>query len=299
MKVMIKAAMPWRRLLGQRVVRRHVQGVDLYMPWAHLLPDFAKARPWYGQNLVDLAGLLGEAGGEPLLFMDIGANIGDSTVQILHRVDGRALCVEGDPYWAVYLHRNVDGDTRVVVEEALLTPEEMQGDVHAVRSAGTTTFREGKADKPALPFVSVDALRAKHPDFDRLRLVKSDTDGFDPALVAAVATTWRDAGPVLFFEFDPILARGVGNDDPHAVWKVLADLGYSRAAVWDNTGDPLGYLDMADVPAAAAALEPRPMEHGFQFWDIALCRGDDAVALAALEKLMPQRYDLAKLAAGR
>ena len=76
------------------------------------------------------------------------------------------------------------------------------------------------------------ALRAKHPKFDRLRLVKSDTDGFDPVLVVAAAETWSDVAPVLFFEFDPTLARRAGNSDPNTMWDKLGRLGYSRLAVW-------------------------------------------------------------------
>jgi len=290
----VRVNMPWRRLLKDRPVRRRVQGVDLVLPWGHRLPDFARLRPSYGQNLVELARALAQRAAPaagPMQVLDIGANVGDSAKQILAAVDARALCVEGDPYWARYLHRNLDHDGRATIEEALLTPDDTpRSSATPVRAGGTTHFVE--AEEPgSLPMVSVRALRDAHPDFRALRLVKSDTDGFDTQLVPAVAQAWSDAGPVLFFEFDPVLTRTVAGVDPMTVWTRLADLGYTRLAVWDNTGDPLGQLSMEEAPRESLFLEPRPAHLGYDFWDVAVCRETDPDARAAFDALMPREYD--------
>jgi hypothetical protein len=96
---------------------------------------------------------------------------------------------------------------------------------------------------------------------------------------------------VLFFEFDPPLARGVGNDDPHTVWRDLAALDYDRVAIWDNTGDPLGQLGLDQAAEEAARLEPPPIPLGYHFWDVAACRSDDRAAMEAFEELMPEPFD--------
>jgi FkbM family methyltransferase len=295
-RVLLRTSLPWRRAFGDRTVRRVVQGVPLYLPWSHLLPDYARARPTYGQNLVELAAGLARRDTDPdpdgLVMLDIGANIGDSAVQVLHRVRGRVLCVEADPYWCAYLHRNVDGDERIEVEEVLLTADaDEQHEVRAVRAGGTTRYVAEHAAPGAPPTLPVRALRAAHPRFERLRLIKSDTDGFDTRLVVAAARVWRDSAPVLFFEFDPLLTREVAGEEPNAVWAALAELGYEHVAVWDNTGDPLGRLPLAEAREAARSLEPRPVGLGYHFWDVAVCRGDDAAALATLEDLVPTAFD--------
>ena len=298
-RVYFNSMLPWRRALANRTVHRTVQGVDLYLPWSHMLPDYARMNPYYGQNLVELAAALrirSEDDAGPLQVLDVGANIGDSALQIIDRTDARVLCVEGDPYWATYLHRNVDGKDRIVVEEALLTASEGEwGSSTPVREGGTTHFVQDahrQEGKPSLPFVSAPSLRAKHPDFDRVRLVKSDTDGFDPVLVPAIASAWADSTPVLFFEFDPTLARAADARDPNALWAALADLGYTRLAIWDNTGDPLGQLEVSDATEQARTLEPKPVEHGYHFWDVAAAHGDDAVGLAVLDQLVPQPFSV-------
>ena len=285
---------PWRRFMPNRTVRRHVQGVDLYLPWSHLLPDYAKSRPTYGQNLVDLAAGLAaglEAGSGPLKVLDVGANIGDSALQIMHRTGAEVLCVEGDPYWAEYLRKNVGDNKHAYIAEALLTPAEGEWDSSTpVRVGGTTKFVQ--ADGGAMPRLSVTKLRELHPEFDDLRLVKSDTDGFDAMLVPAVAEVWKDAGPVLFFEFDPILTREADKRDPNALWGQLEALGYTKLIIWDNGGDPLGQLPIGDAAVQAKSLEPRPVGLGYYFWDVAACRGDDAAAVAVFDKLVPQAYDV-------
>ena len=287
-------SVPWRRAFPERTVRRNVQGVEMLLPWSHPLPDYARSRPTYGQNLIELAARLAVAGGPgtaPLQVLDVGANIGDSAKQILARTEARVLCVEGDPYWVRYLHMNVDGIPQVSVEEALLGDEEAAShDVSAVRAGGTTRFVEGH-NADALPVISAATLRARHPDFAQVRLVKCDTDGWDPQLVPAIAEAWRDVHPVLFFEFDPTMAREVGIEKPNDMWAQLAELGYGPVAVWDNGADPLGRFDIADALTYTAGLEPRPVHLGYHFWDVAMCHSDDAAGQAVLDAFFTEPFD--------
>jgi FkbM family methyltransferase len=277
-------------------VRRSVQGVELFMPWSHVLPDYARARPSYGQNLIELAAAVAHrqpADAGPLRVLDIGANIGDSAIQILNRIDARVLCVEGDPYWTRYLKLNVGSDPRVSIEEVLLLAEDNAGaSLGPVRHLGTTTFVPRDGGDSAAPELSVNQLRGRQPDFSDVRLIKSDTDGFDPALVPAAAREWESSSPVLFFEFDPILARQAGNDDPQRIWADLAACGYAHLAIWDNTGDPLGRLGVDQVAEHALRIAPPPSEFGYQFWDVAACRADDHAALAAFDDVMAVPFNI-------
>jgi FkbM family methyltransferase len=288
---MLRTSGPWRRLFADRTVRRRVQGVDLYMPWSHVLPDYARARDYYGQNLPELSRGLARRLGGPFKLVDVGANVGDSALQVLSRVDGEALCVEGDPYWARFLEMNVAGDPRISVELALLTATDGDhAELQAVRGHGTTRFEPAASVADGSAQVSVDALRSRHPRFADARLIKSDTDGFDPLLVPPLARAWADSTPVLFFEFDPAGAREVTGQDPNALWDRLAELGYEQLVVWDNTGDALGRLTIDAAPEAAAALESG-LGLGYDFWDVAACRSDDADARAAFDELVTAPFD--------
>ena len=221
----------------------------------------------------------------PVTVLDVGANVGDLTLQILHATDAQILCVEADPYFLEYLHLNVDDDPRVAVVEALLTPDPTTEATTAVRTGGTTRFAEGDVGD-ALPTVTPDALREDYPSFANLRLVKSDTDGYDVALVPAIAEAWGGAHPVLFFEYDHRLSRIAGND-PLAVWPRLAKLGYRDVAVWGNGGEPLGRTTVDDIGARTAPLEEKVGIRAQTYWDVAVVHQDDGAGLAAVEALVP------------
>lgn len=274
-----------------RKVVREVQGVRMVLPWPHRLPDYAGDGP-YGQNLVQLAAALARESGpeSPVTVLDVGANVGDSALQILHATDAQILCVEADPYFLEYLHLNVDEDPRVAVVEALLTPNPQTEATTAVRTGGTTRFAEGEVGD-ALPTITPEALREKYPSFSDLRLIKSDTDGYDVELVPAIAEAWGGARPVLFFEYDHRLSRLAGND-PLAVWPRLAKLGYRDVAVWGNGGDALGRTTVDDIAERTAPLEERVGIRAQTYWDVAVVHQDDAAGLAAVEQLVPSAQRL-------
>lgn len=269
-----------------RPVVREVQGVTLVLPWSHRLPDYAHWGPSYGQNLVELARLVA-ASSAPLTVLDVGANVGDSTVQILNAADGKVLCIEADPAYLEFLHRNVDADDRVAVVEALLAVDDDQAARTAVRTGGTTRFAEG-GDADAMPMVSPAQLRADFPDFDKLRLVKSDTDGYDVVLVPAIAEAWADVHPILFFEYDPYLTRIAGHD-PVEVWTRLEALGYRDVAVWDNGAAPLGRTTTAAAGGQGAVLDVpgNQRNRGRTYWDVAVVHVDDHAGQAAIQQLVP------------
>lgn len=281
----VRAHLGWwvRDRFPNRKVVREVQGVKMVLPWPHRLPDYAGDGP-YGQNLVQLAAALSTSSA-PVTVLDVGANVGDSALQILDATDAQILCVEADPYFLEYLHLNVDDDSRVAVVEALLTPDPSTEATTAVRTGGTTRFAEGEVGD-ALPTITPEALREKYPSFSDLRLIKSDTDGYDVELVPAITEAWGGTRPVLFFEYDHRLSRLAGND-PLAVWPRLEKLGYHDVAVWDNGGRPLGRTTVDEIGGLTAPLEERVGVKAQNYWDVAVVHEDDAAGLVAIEQLVP------------
>jgi FkbM family methyltransferase len=263
---------------------RDVQGVLLAMPWSHRLPDYARLFPTYGQNLVDLAVRLGEID-KPLGVIDVGANIGDSAVQILAKVDARVLCVEADPEYLPYLERNVGSDNRCVIEFGLLVADTAEASaLGAVRKGGTTRFAQDGAGGAAAA-LAVAELPVRHPELPPIRLVKSDTDGYDTTLIPPLARAYAESRPVLFFEYDHRLTRKAGKPDPAAVWAELWDDGYSYVGIWDNFGKPIEVLPIDEAPTRAAVLDKPVTDRGYHYWDVAVVHADDDAGMVALDQL--------------
>lgn len=273
-----------RHWFGTRTVIRDVQGVSLAMPWYHRLPDYARLFPTYGQNLIDLAVGLAETD-KPLGVIDVGANIGDSARQLLAKVDARILCIEGDPEYLPYLERNVGSDDRCVIKFGLLLTDAAKASgLGAVRKGGDTRFAQGGTGGAAAALTVAD-LRNRHPELPPIRLVKSDTEGYDTILVPALARAYADTRPLLFFEYYPELIRMAGVPDPTVVWGELQTAGYSYVGIWDNFGRPVQALPIDEVPATAAVLDRRYAERGYHYWDVAVVHADDRAGRAVLDRL--------------
>jgi FkbM family methyltransferase len=283
-----------RDVWPSRAVTREVQGVSMSLPWVHRLPDYTAAPgSVYGQNLVRLAALLHTAE-EPLHVLDVGANVGDSALQVLAGTPGaRVLCVEADDFYLPFLRRNTAA-VPVVVEAALLLTEAAAPGAAALRPVrrwGTTTF--AAADAPGrTATVTVAELVARHADFATIRLVKSDTDGYDVLLVPALARAYAANRPVLFFEYDLRQTRAAGLD-PVPVWDELTELGYAEVAIWSNGGQPLARLPIATMRAAVEELDAREAveaaagQRQTAYWDVAVVHADDEPGLAAVRELVP------------
>ena len=266
-----------RRVFPNRRVRRSVQGVTVTLPWSHRLPDYAEALPDYGQNLVAIARILGGIESpKRMSIIDVGANVGDSALQILNAVDADVICVEGDPYWLPFLRENTSRDPRVHIVHAMLLPSLPDGPkrFNAVRANGTTRFVPGGA-KDTGSTTTAESLRASLFDLAPMRLIKSDTDGFDVRLLPDLARAYADTVPVLFFEFDPPLARETGDRNPERIWGELIALGYERCVVWDNFGGLLGSWSTVELPKVAAVLEYSFEKRGYHYWDVAAIHTDD------------------------
>lgn len=262
------------RRLPDGPVRRRVQGVELLMPRRHLLPVFARPGSPYGQNLVDLARGLGSD--EPLCFLDVGANIGDSTRQVLDAVPGSAVCVEPDPEWLPYLEHNVADLGAVEIERSILLGEGADTSLVVVHeSDGSSRLARAEAgDAPES--ISTDELLRRHPMLTEVRLVKTDTDGYDVMLTPELARTFSGSHPVIFLEFDPRqTALATPELDPVAVWTRLEELGYTHALVWDNGGRVLWRGPVSELPARSAVFDQPARERGFSYWDVAVAHRED------------------------
>lgn len=273
-------------------VTRTIRGVDMVLPRRHVLPHLTYPGSPYAVNLVDLAAKLNEAEGS-VTVLDVGANVGDSALLILGVTPTASIvCVEPDPAWLDYLELNAAGRPNVAVEASVLLADE--GEVSETltmvhHAEGTSQVERGGAGDE-VSGISVSELVRRHPQLESVRLVKSDTDGWDVPLVPVMARALAATKPVLFFEFDPRPTRIIAPDvDPNSIWPRLADLGYDQAVVWDNGGNLLGASTINELASKSAVLDGAAEDRGYGFWDVAAAHRDDASGVAVLADLAAGR----------
>lgn len=272
--------------LPDKAVRRTIRGVEMTLPRRHGLPHFARPGSPYAENLVDLARLIAEKEGT-VCVLDVGANVGDSALFVLDQAPASVVCVEPDPQWQSYLETNVGALDNVVVEPSVLVaPEAADVSLAIVHQDVGTSQVQQSADGTGLPTITTDELLVRFPELADVRLVKSDTDGYDVMLVPALARTFLPSKPVLFFEFDPRpTALATPDLVPNDIWATLVDLGYESAVIWDNGGSLIGPAPTAELEERSAVLELTPEARGYGFWDVAVAHKDDPVGLHVLAQL--------------
>ena len=271
-------------LLDRISVKRAVQGVQLWMPLSHKLPYYTHLFPDYGQNLVELVDEMSRESPYRFQILDVGANIGDSALQVLMRARVDVTCLEGDPFWQRYLRRNVGDRPDVQVIDAILSASPLDRALALRRADGTTQMLPGSRAMTRRHDLLMVADLADHLTLQSpVRLLKSDTDGWDTSLIPALAEAFAATTPVLFFEFDPRLAEMTGSPT-RSFWAELESRGYDLCVVWDNFGRLLGVADTRLLHAR----ERLPIGAGADsfYWDVGAAHRDDPVGIRCLKALV-------------
>lgn len=224
---------------------RRLTSVDefcLLMDPDHALSRYGASFRAYDRPIRSIGLALRRSHGRRIRVIDVGANIGDTTVALVVATGADVLAIEGDPKYLATLRTNMSalGD-RVTVYDDFVT----SGGAAFARSSGTgRPLDEHEGSIAGGPNIETRALRQALTEvgWDSADLFKSDTDGHHFELIgAALEFPWREK-PVLFFEFDPSLdtcgaAAGLAVID-HAISK-----GYRRWYVWDNFGNFIAQVD--------------------------------------------------------
>jgi FkbM family methyltransferase len=219
------------------VIDHELGGKKVKMNLSYNLPILLKDRPYYNSCLPRLSRFVRERQGR-LVFIDIGANIGDTAILISEVVpDGRYLCVEASDFYYRTLEENtkiIKGITPVKVlcdenESQAKVSLDVIGDSAVVSKTGGSEMRT----------TTIDRLVSEHPDFKNTNILKIDTDGYDFRIIRGAAALIDTAKPVLFFEFSPNHLIDAG-EDPVSIFPYLAGKGYADMLLYDR----FGYLYM-------------------------------------------------------
>ena len=190
----------------------------LNFPPDHILPKIQQANRAYDTLHGDLIAAVAEHSPKGV-FVDIGANVGDTAAMLATHADNPVLCVDGNVSFAPYLRQNIKKIGRqvqaivgFVVTEKEPSPPNMEGRV---------MLREVLAKARAMG--------------EEICLVKTDTDGHDALIVDEVIT---ETDAVVFFECDVISQVDQANSPWPSLFERLDERGYS-AVIFDNHGLPM------------------------------------------------------------
>jgi FkbM family methyltransferase len=230
-----------RRRLNQssgRPVWHPIGDLSIELPAEHLLPQYQAVHPHYDRFLPKLAAALGAGD----VVIDVGANCGDTLAAMRQAHRGlEFICVEPDDGFFAYLERNT----------ARLLEAAPGGRIHLVKSlagqqtgpvvlsggGGTRTAAAGDSGTGAglASRTLDDIVFALGEDVARrVRLLKSDVDGWDHDVLDSATRLLQQVHPLLFFECQPVTeAQHLGT--LHTLRR-LSEAGYRHFFMFDNYG---------------------------------------------------------------
>lgn len=179
------------------------------------------------------------------VFIDIGANIGDTAAFFATYAANPILCVEGSPTYTAYLRANLrhfGGQVRLI-EKFVRTESLAMLKLGYTEETGTGYLSSGSHDYALADeqFIGTLDLLKEASSLGSVSLVKTDTDGFDGYIVTDVLAA-IDA-PV-FFECETTkILPDIPSPWPN-VFEVLEQKGFSLI-VFDNSGLPMLLADSA------------------------------------------------------
>jgi FkbM family methyltransferase len=263
----------WYLKRGNIVISYRLDGKSVTLPWSHSLPGILLRYPSYSFNTARIGSHVLRRY-PSMTFLDVGANVGDTV--IIQRSMGRypILCIEGDPFFFELLIKNTAQEedvhcVRTFVGEA---EETIQGHMQMTGTTGNVSQEEGAG---TLVLRTIDGILKEYPAFNSVRMLKIDTDGFDFKILRGANELLERAKPVLFFEYDPYFLAQQQEDDA-AMFRQLRRQGYEHMLVYDNFGELMRTMDVADTSGLEELHSYFSGRNGSAYCDLCLFHADDA-----------------------
>ncbi len=216
----------------------NVGGYDLAFPSDHMMPRYQEKWRRYDTALAYIGQIVfSKYPGSSAI--DIGANVGDSAALIQQYQKVPTLCIEGNPEFIQYLEHNASVIENIEIEDSFLGKDGEKISLEHMRSEGGTASVTNAVEKDGF-FVSyaksLESILDHRPFFNKSKLLKIDTDGFDFLIIQASHEFIRKSQPVIFFEYDITFSQSGILEAKEAI-ELLIRVGYKRFIFYDNFGN--------------------------------------------------------------
>ena len=281
------------RIIARKDIRYLIGQRGILLPPEHYLPYYQQDFPFYDRYYLEFFKQYGSKS-SGLCVIDIGANVGDTALSVLSATqDAEVICIEGSPYFLKYLRLNTSPFSNIHIIDAFVTHGLGRWSLASDGSTGHLVRIDDQGDAVSVgvrtvspAFVLESAGKGHGPI-----VWKSDTDGYDIAILLGAFDQIVAACEVIWFEFDPI-----GNlSEPKDVTELLQRIGTlpRHVVVFDNLGHRLLNLPAIQAPSIleqlTAWLQIQKMSgnHPIRYFDIWLLPLDLADLLVRTTSMLP------------
>lgn len=230
------------KIFGDPLVSMEIHGKKLYMPLSHNLPIYVRRFKFYDTALTRISKFL-RLKKKNLVYVDVGANIGDSILAINPQKKDSIIGIEPDPKFQKYIKKNLMNLDNVVIEKVICSSFSKKEKVRILEKNGTASIitddDSGEMEKDTLDNIM------KRNKFSTVDLLKIDTDGHDFEVLKGARETIKKYRPAIFFECDSFGNKNyIG--DIFELFDFLMSCGYISIIMYDNFGYLFGKYNLKD-----------------------------------------------------
>jgi FkbM family methyltransferase len=254
------------------LITYNLEGVNISLPLRHDLPIVRKYFLFYDSNIGRIPKYLNKKYSN-FQAIDIGANVGDTAIIIKSQLDIPILCIEADDLYFKLLKKNTMGLNGLDYEQSFVGESGLDN-FQFVSYKGSARLTQTTDSQKQIAFKSLTEITEKHSQFNKVKFIKIDTDGFDCKIIRSNTDYLKFNKPVIFFEYDPYFLNLMG-DDGLSVFSSLKEIGYEKLLIYDNTGVFKILLNIHDVKALMELHQYYTGRKSEMYMDICVFHHDD------------------------
>jgi len=201
-------------------------------PHNYALANIQKKHRLYDKFLIFLTRNLNSDGD----IIDIGANIGDTTLALIQNTEKHIYSIEASDFFYNYLKintENIDSSDRISLLQFFVGSGKYGGELkHSID--GTAQIELKKTSN--VNFLTLDSLIIKNK-ISKISMIKIDTDGFDFDIINSGMNFISEHKPILFLE--NFIDHEFQVTGYNKMYEKLKNIGYCNICVFDNYGNIL------------------------------------------------------------
>ena len=233
-KVLIKMSDP--------TCKMEVRGKQLYLPLSHNLPYYLAQYPNYDSLVKRLADFIRHKYAR-LIYIDVGANIGD-TINFCYKNGADIfLGIEANDIYFDYCKKNVKFLKNVKLLKSICS--ESDGIVNWTTQRKDGTARIIEDNQTSNTITSIDSITQEQIEFDQVNFIKIDTDGHDFEVLRGAYKTIAKRKPAILFENDVFENKNYVEEFQETMQFFFLS-GYKYALVYDTFGYLFRRIELND-----------------------------------------------------
>ena len=205
---------------------------SIYMPADHALPTYKKLNKNYDRFLPHLVKYFKSA---KYTVVDIGANVGDSLAGMIEKNSKlNFICIEADNSFYDYLKKNLQIIKKNIKNAKIKIIKEFVGNNVTnvfLKGKNGTKKAEINTNGGGIKCVPLDKILSNESN---IRLIKTDTDGFDYDVLNSSISIIKKNKPLIFFEYQFENKNKIYSYSK--TFKQLEKIGYCDWVIFDNYG---------------------------------------------------------------